>query len=188
MRVISVMECNPKWYVWGLDRTKLGCRLHHAFRKGRWRRLQCRQSLSISRHLQRFPRLGLHQPACVVVVRSAAGAAEVSQLMCSAASHVKSERDSRSKPCIIASLCSLTAAQALSAGSITAVLYCSIDSGRSGTTAFLQRRTTSAGSCWHQLRPLLQLPNVKQMSTQCLFGLIKAAVAAGAHDMVTHHY
>jgi hypothetical protein len=66
----------------------------------------------------------------------------------------------------MASLCNLPAAQALPVGTIATVLHQGIDSRR-----------------WHRLLPLLQLPNAKQMSTQCLCGLIKAAAAAGAHEV-----
>jgi hypothetical protein len=67
----------------------------------------------------------------------------------------------------MASLCSLSAAQALPAGSIAAVLYQGISRDR-----------------WHLLRPVLQLPNAKQISTQSLCGLIKAAAAVDAQELV----
>jgi hypothetical protein len=90
----------------------------------------------------------------------------VLQLICIAAFRLEYNRHDTT-PCIMASLCSLPAAQLLPAGGIAAALHQGINS-RSG----------------HRLRPLLQLPNAKQMSTQCLCGLIKAAAAAGALGLV----
>jgi hypothetical protein len=73
----------------------------------------------------------------------------------------------RTKPCIMASLCSLPAAQALQAGSIAAVLRCGINS-----------------RAWHRLLPVVELPNATQISTQCLCGLIRAAASIDAFQLV----
>jgi hypothetical protein len=96
-----------------------------------------------------------------------AGVSQVLQLLLAAASRQSWEHDRSTTPCIVASLCSLPAAKALQAYSITAVLYRGISTG-----------------AWHRLLPLLELHNAKQMSTQCLCGLVKAAAAKSAFQLV----
>jgi hypothetical protein len=68
-----------------------------------------------------------------------AGVPQVLHLMLAAIPCLENEADTEA-PCIMASLCSLPAAQALQTGSITAVLYRGIST-----------------SCWHKLHLLLQL-------------------------------
>lgn len=94
-----------------------------------------------------------------------AGMPQVLQLIFSA-SRLSDEADHTTLPCIMASLCSLPAAQALPAGAIAAVLYRGISSG-----------------CSHRLLPLLDLPNATQIDTQCLCQLVTAAAGADAFEL-----
>lgn len=96
-----------------------------------------------------------------------AGVPQVLRLMLAALTHSELADDTET-PCIMASLCSLPAAQALQAAAIAAVLHRGISIG-----------------CWHRLHPLLQLPNATAISTQCLCGLIKAAAGASAFKLVS---
>jgi hypothetical protein len=93
--------------------------------------------------------------------------AQVLQLLLSA-SRLADEAAHATVPCIIASLCSLPAAQVLPAGGIAALLYRGINSGRS-----------------HRMLPLLELPNAKQIDTQCLCQLITAAAGGNAFELAS---
>lgn len=91
-----------------------------------------------------------------------AGVAQIAQLISAAA-----DSQEAAAPCIMVSLCSLSAAQALPADSVNSALACGINSSR-----------------WLELRPLLELPCAAQISTQCLCAFIKKAADDNNPDLV----